>query len=114
MLKETLVDSIWILGLACLLATFSYMSWLRSVRNWRWGYAVSLPRLLVPFCLSVELLCIGLAINGLTSYWPAPWWETAAWTVLAILFAIQTAVYGIAGIRYGWDTPVEGRRNDRV
>lgn len=114
MLQEVLIDALWIIGLACLLATFSYVSWYRSVRGWKWGYAFSLPRLLVPLCLSLELLCIGLAINGLTAYWPAPWWETAAWTALAVLFAVQTVVYGVAGMRYGWDTPVEGRDHDGV
>ena len=114
MLQEVLIDALWILGLACLLATLSYMSWYRNVRGWKWTYAFSLPRVLVPICLSLELFCIGLAINGLTSYWPAPWWESLAWTLLALLFAIQTVVYGVAGIRYGWDTPVEGRSNDRA
>ncbi|MCB9161732.1 MAG: hypothetical protein R2851_10945 [Caldilineaceae bacterium] len=52
-----------------------------------------------------------MAVQGLTAYQRAPWWETLAWTALAVLFAVQTVVYGVAGMRFGWDTPVEGRNS---
>lgn len=111
--QSVLSDALWILGLAGALATFSYMSWRRSVVGWSWGYTLSVPRTLVPLCLSMELFSIGLAMTGLTAYQPAPWWETVIWTVLVVLFAVQTVMYGIAGKRYGWDTPVEGRKHER-
>lgn len=111
---QTIVsDALWVLGLASALATFSYMSWRRSVAGWSWGYTLSVPRTLVPLSLSMELFSIGMAMNGLTAFQPAPWWETAVWSVLVILFAIQTVMYSIAGTRYGWDTPVEGRKHER-
>lgn len=110
-LQSITADILWILGLAGVLATVSYVSWYRSVQSWSWGYALNLPRVLVPLCVSLELLCIGLAVQGLTAYQRAPWWETLAWTALAVLFAVQTVVYGVAGMRFGWDTPVEGRNS---
>jgi hypothetical protein len=60
----------------------------------------------------MEIFCIGIAANGVLSTQTAPWWETTAWSVLAILFAVQTIAYGIAGTRNGWDTPLEERDED--
>ncbi|MFN8487286.1 MAG: hypothetical protein U0350_06810 [Caldilineaceae bacterium] len=107
--QDVVTDALWIVGLAGLLATFSYMSWYRSRQGWSWRYLFSLPRLLVPFCVSLELFCIGLAVNGAVAYQPAPWWETAAWSILAVIFALQTVIYGWVGIRRGWDTPIDER-----
>lgn len=108
-LQQILVDALWVLGLAGLLATFSYMAWYRTRHGWSWRYLFSLPRLLVPVSVSLEFFCIGMGVSGLLAFESPPWWETAAWTLLAILFAIQTVVYGLAGRRRGWDTPVEER-----
>jgi hypothetical protein len=65
--------------------------------------------MLIPLSVSLELFAIGLAINGATALQPAPWWETIAWSLLALLFAFQTVMYGLAGMRHGWDTPLEER-----
>ncbi|NJN83492.1 MAG: hypothetical protein HC802_15225 [Caldilineaceae bacterium] len=111
-LFDVLIDALWVLGLAGLLATFSYMSWYRGLQGWSWGYALSVPRMLFPLCLSLTIFCVGLALNGVTSFQPAPWWETTAWSILALLFAVQTVIYGVAGLRHGWDTPLEKRDHD--
>jgi hypothetical protein len=111
-LQNLIINALWVLGLAGVLATFSYMSWYRSARSWRWQRVFSLPRMLIPLSVSLELFSIGLAINGLTAFQPAPWWETTAWSILALLFAVQTVIYGLAGLRHGWDTPLEEREND--
>lgn len=108
-LSNLLVNLLWVLGLAGILATFGYMSWYRGVRGWRWKTVFSLPRMLIPLSVSLELFSIGLAVGGVISPVPAPWWETAAWSILALLFAIQTVGYGLAGLRHGWDTPLEER-----
>src|SRR4051812_4330524 len=110
--QDVLAGALWILGLAGLFATLSYMSWVRSRRLWGWRYVFSLPRMLIPFCLSLEVFCMGLAINGALAYQPAPWWEIAAWSGLALVFALQTVIYGWAGVRRGWDTPIEERETD--
>lgn len=108
-LQNLVVNTLWVLGLAGVLATLSYMSWYRSARGWRWGRIFSLPRMLIPLSVSLEFFSIGLAINGVMAPQPAPWWETTAWSILAFLFAVQTVIYGLAGLRHGWDTPLEER-----
>jgi hypothetical protein len=107
--QSIIVNALWIIGLAGVLATLSYTAWYRSARGWGWRQVFSLPRMLIPLSVSLELFSIGLAINGITAAQPAPWWETAAWSILALIFAVQTVIYGVAGLRYGWDTPLEER-----
>jgi hypothetical protein len=107
-----LINALWVVGLAGVLASFGYMSWFRSARGWRWQRVFSLPRMLIPLSVSLELFSFGLAINGITAPQPAPWWEISAWSILALIFAVQTVIYGMAGLRYGWDTPLEERDDD--
>ncbi len=111
-LQEIFIDALWIIGIAGVLATLSYMNWYRSANNWTWRQLFNLPRMLIPLCVSMEFFCIGVAVKGVLAVQPAPWWETVAWSALAVLFAIQTVAYGIAGVRYGWDTPLEERDDD--
>jgi len=108
-LEDVLVDVIWILGLSGVLATISYVSWYKSHKGWKWGYAFSVPRSLIPLCLSLEIFCIGMALNGLLPQQSVPIWESAAWSILALLFVIQIIIYGLAGRRNGWDTSMEGK-----
>ncbi len=109
-LQDVLIDTLWIMGLAGLLATLSYGNWYRREQGWRWGHVLNLPRILFSLCLSLAAFCVGLALNGATGYAPAPWWETATWSLLTLLFVIQTGLYGLAGIRRGWDTPMEEKK----
>lgn len=111
-LQDVLVDALWILGIAGVLATLSYMNWYRRAQGLSWRHVLGLPRALIPLCVSMEIFCIGIAANGVLSTPAAPWWETAAWSVLAILFAVQTIAYGVAGARNGWDTPLEEREEN--
>jgi len=113
-LQSVLIDALWIIGLAILLATVSYMSWYKSVNGWGWRYALNLPHMLLPLCVGLAIFCVGMALNGRTAFEPAPWWETVVWSILAALFCVQSVLYARAGMRHGWDTPVEGRRNDRA
>jgi hypothetical protein len=108
-LPGLLSAGLWILGLAGVLATLSYVDWRRGLQRWRWGQVLALPRLLSPFYLSVTLFCTGMALSAITN--PSPvWWQIAAWSVLAILFAASGVQYTLAGRRNGWDTPIEGTR----
>ena len=111
-MQTLLFNLLWIIGLAGGLATLAYMLWFRSMNGWRWSQVLSLPRMLIPLSVSLELFSIGLAIDGITAIQPAPWWETTAWSILALLFAVQTVIYGVAGLRHGWDTPLEKRDQD--
>jgi hypothetical protein len=106
-LTDVLIDALWVLGLAGLLATFSYMDWYRGLQVWRWRQTWSRPCLLAPLSLSLALFSLGLALNGYMAYQPDPWWQTALWAVMAFLFAGQSFLYGLAGSRQGWSIPVD-------
>jgi hypothetical protein len=106
-----LSNSLWVLGLAGVLATFSYMSWLRGVRRWSWRYTLKTPIFLTPFTCSLFLFSGGIALTGLFSGAPTPWWQTIAWSVLTLLFGVQTLAYAWAGRQGGWDAPIEGKNN---
>jgi hypothetical protein len=112
-LQEVLIDALWILGLAGLLATFSYMDWYRGIRGWKWGDMLRIPRTLFPFYLSLTILGIGLALNGLTASQLAPWWETVAWVLLSLFCFMHAIIYSVAGRQRGWDTPTEGKSDER-
>ncbi len=105
--QSLLADALWILGLAGVLATFSYLSWYKGLRRWSWRFVLGVPRLLAPLCLSLTLFCMGMAFSGLFSFQPAPWWQSLAWGLLTILFLVQTIVYFMGGYRQGWDKPME-------
>lgn len=105
--QSLFIDALWVLGLAGVLATISYMSWYRSLRRWSWRYTLALPRLLSPLSLSLALFCGGLALNGATNQ-SSSWWQTAAWSILTILFLVQWGSATQAGRQKGWDTPIGG------
>lgn len=108
-IPSLLADVLWIFGLAGVLATFSYLSWERSLNRWRWKDIVGMPRFLTPFCLSLALFCTGMALNALTNPPPA-WWQIAAWGALAVVFAAYCFAAARSGRRHGWATPYEGNR----
>jgi hypothetical protein len=97
---------LWILGLAGVLATISYHFWYGSLGARRWGEMVTLPRFLSPFCISFALFCTGMALGAITNRTPS-WWQLAAWSILAFIFAVFAARMTLAGRRSGWDTPIE-------
>ena len=105
-----LFDTLWILGLAGALATMSIMSWYCSEHGWKWSRTLSVARTMAPLSLSLVLFCSGMALSGVASAWPAPWWQTFAWSVLTVLFAAQGVHSVRSGRRHGWDTPIEGTK----
>ena len=110
-LQDVLIDAIWILGLAGLLAIGSYFDWYRRVREWTWGYTLRTWRFLFSLSLSLTVFCIGMTLNGVVSMQRAPMWETLAWSLLSLLLLVQSVIYGVAGDNYGWDTSMEGMDN---
>ena len=104
-------DSLWVFGLAGVLATASYMNWIRSVRQWTWARTLNTPMMLAPLCFSLFLFSGGMALSGALSASPAPLWQEIAWGVLAVLFGFQTVLYARTGRRTGWDAPIEGQSN---
>lgn len=108
-LPSLLSAGLWIFGLAGVLATLSYADWFRSLHRRRWSSIMTLPRLLSPFCLSFTLFCSGMALAAITNPTPS-WWQIAAWSILAVVFAFYAATIMLMGKRNGWDTPIEGMR----
>jgi hypothetical protein len=108
-LTALLIDALWILGLAGLFATFSYIDYYRHLHCWRWRDAWKTPRLLTPLNLSLTVFSFGLALNGATGQPPAPVWELALWSAISVAFAWQTILYWRIGQRQGWDLAIDGR-----
>ena len=106
--QQILAEALWALGPAGALATFSYMSWYRSVQGWQWRHVLLLPRMLAPLCGSLALFALGMALTAAVAGNPTPWWQTTAWGFLSLLFIVQCALYTNAGRRAGWDLPIEG------
>jgi len=77
--------ALWVLGFGMVLAAFSYASWWASSRRDEKGLrrALRRPAFTVAFDLGLALACAGFAVAG------REWWEHVAWSVLAVLFAIQ-------------------------
>lgn len=108
-MTDVLIDALWILALAGVFATFSYTDWLRSEQKGRWRDQWALPRFLLPLNGSLTAFCIGLALNGVTAYTPDPWWQTAIWAVLGILFGVQTYAAWHFGKENGWERAMDDR-----
>jgi phosphoglycerol transferase MdoB-like AlkP superfamily enzyme len=108
--QDLFIDALWVLGLAGVLATLSYMSWYRNLRRWSWRTMSAMPLMLSPLCFSLALFCLGMALNGAGTDQSSPWWQTAAWSVLTLLFAVQCVMVTRDGRRKGWDTPIEGSK----
>jgi hypothetical protein len=65
-------------------------------------------------CLFAGGMALSLAVGSSTSppSTAAPWWQIAAWSVLAILMGAQMVFYGLAGRRSGWNTAMQGKSTD--
>lgn len=98
-----LCNSLWILGLAGVLATLSYTNWRRQhvnlsaaegkVKGPSWKETMQTTEFGKPISLSLFLTSVGIGASGLQATPPQPIWQTALWFVLALLFAIQFFVY---------------------
>lgn len=76
-------NSLWILGLAVLLAALSWAHWVASTEKARYRTVLGRPRARRALALGFFLFCAGLAATG------RAWWERALWGVLAAAFAVQ-------------------------
>lgn len=76
---------LWIMGLALMVAVWSYARWWAGQRGLSLRRAVGLPLFAVPCCAGLALFSLGLALSART------WWETAAWAILAVLSLTQAA-----------------------
>jgi hypothetical protein len=79
-------NSLWILGLAVLLATLSWSHWTASVEKVRFRLVLSRPGIQRALDLGLFLFCAGLAATG------RAWWERILWGLLAAVFAVQACL----------------------
>jgi hypothetical protein len=77
-------NSLWILGLAVLLAVLSWAHWVASTEEKRLRAVLGRPRIQQGLDLGLFLFCAGLAATGRT------WWERTLWGLLAAAWVFQT------------------------
>ncbi len=110
-LQGVVVDALWLIGLAALLATAGYLGWSRQLNGWQWRHILQTPRSRMSVALSLFLIASGAALNGLTDRRHDPGWAVMAWLLLSFLLFIQfiQAVFAArAGDQHGWDSATEG------
>jgi len=85
-----LANSLWILGLAILLAALSWAHWVANTKKVRLRAVLGRPWAQRVLTLGLILLCAGLAATGRT------WWERALWALLAVAWGVSAAGRGPA------------------
>lgn len=78
-----LVNSLWILGLALLLADLSFFSWLARQEGTSLRQQFNQPQFLKFFWLGLFLVALGLAGTS------DPLWEQALWLLLGLLCVLR-------------------------
>jgi len=76
-------NSLWILGLALALATFSYANWQASVLGEKTITQLKRPGYLISFNIAVLLFCAGMAATSDTTL------EIVVWSILGLMFLVQ-------------------------
>lgn len=76
-------NSLWILGLALALGTFSYANWQASVLHEKTIALLKRPGYLISFNIAILLFCAGLAATSDTTL------EIVVWSILGLLFLVQ-------------------------
>ena len=77
------INSFWIIGLAALLAAFSYHRWLADREHRRIKEQLNQPAFQRVFWISVTLIGVSLAGTSLKT------WETAVWIILTLISAVN-------------------------
>lgn len=83
-----IANSLWILGLAALLATLSWAHWVASTEKTRLRTILRRPPIRRILDLGLVLFCAGLAATSRT------WWERALWGLLAAAWTVQAWLAG--------------------
>ncbi len=83
-----LINSFWILGLAILLAAFSYHYWQASLKNQQLRVQLNQASFLRSFWFGLTLISIGLAGTSATT------WETIIWVGFTLLNLVNLVRVG--------------------
>jgi hypothetical protein len=76
-------NSLWILGLAVLLAALSWARWIASTERSRLRVVLKRPPVQIALDVGLFLFCAGLAATG------RAWWERVLWGLLAAAWVFQ-------------------------
>ena len=80
-------NSLWISGLAVILAALSYADWWAKERKIRFREALSAPSLRGALSAGLFLFCVGLSLCS------SRWWERGLWVAFALWFAFDAMTY---------------------
>lgn len=78
-----IANSLWILGLAVLLAVLSWARWIAQTEQSRLRVVLKRPSIQIALDAGLFLFCAGLAATGRT------WWERILWGLLAAAWVVQ-------------------------
>jgi hypothetical protein len=92
------VHSLWIFGLAIVLAAFSWHDWQRRVLGRPLLEQLRLPSSQAPVSAGLLLVSIGLVMMK-----SATWWERTVWAALAVGFAWSAWTAWLASGGHGRD-----------
>ena len=75
--------ALWILGLAIILAAFSYSDWRAARQGLKLRQVLNLPSFQIPLSLGLMFVSLALVFLGKT------WWERLIWLAFVGIFAFQ-------------------------
>jgi hypothetical protein len=78
-----IANSLWILGLAVLLAALSWARWVAHTEQNRLRTVLKRPSIQIALDVGLFLFCAGLATTG------RAWWERILWGLLAAAWVVQ-------------------------
>ncbi len=80
---NVLFNALWIVGLAIILAAFSYNDWLAHTNGVKLRQQLSASAFQTPLTIGLILVSLSLALLA------DVWWERALWGAFVALFALQ-------------------------
>lgn len=91
--QSVLFNSLWMVGLAVLLAAFGYAYWAASYLKRPLRVQLGSPGFLRAFWLSMVFFCVGLAGTSVRL------WETILWGLLALFSVFSLAKLGRQAVK---------------
>lgn len=76
-------NSLWVLGLAVVLAALSWANWAAKTAGTRLRHVLARPPIRRALDFGLALFCAGLAATA------DPWWQQALWAALSVAWIVQ-------------------------